>query len=200
MLTVLSIPGPGEDAAAAGDLDITDDLVLTGAGPESTIVDGAQLDRVFHVDPGLKGISAELRGFTIRNGKTVIRSSGRTGVDCCSAPPTPWVGRTRPTRSPWSTASFGTPAPKGAQVRSRTTRTMTLIRHPGRLQPPGPRRGWNRNTDLGKLTLIDSTVADNTTAQSGGGISEPGDSEEVRVLDERRSRSSPSLASARLLW
>src|SRR5262245_25876067 len=32
---LLAIAGPGEDAAATGDLDITDDLVLTGAGAES---------------------------------------------------------------------------------------------------------------------------------------------------------------------
>src|SRR5262249_12990409 len=40
----LSIAGPAEDAAATGDLDITDDLILNGAGAETTIVDGAQLD------------------------------------------------------------------------------------------------------------------------------------------------------------
>ncbi|MGZ6070666.1 MAG: hypothetical protein ACXWK8_05580, partial [Myxococcaceae bacterium] len=37
----LTISGPAEDAAATGDLDITDDLLLVGAGASSTIVDGA---------------------------------------------------------------------------------------------------------------------------------------------------------------
>src|SRR5262249_39929455 len=45
----LSIPDPFEDQAATGDLDITDDLTLTGAGAGSTIVDGGQLDRVFDI-------------------------------------------------------------------------------------------------------------------------------------------------------
>ena len=42
----LSIPGPLEDEAATGDLDITDDLTLTGAGAANTIIDGGGLDRV----------------------------------------------------------------------------------------------------------------------------------------------------------
>ena len=46
---VLAIPGAGEDASATGDLDITDDLTITGSGAGRTIVDGGHLDRVFHV-------------------------------------------------------------------------------------------------------------------------------------------------------
>jgi CSLREA domain-containing protein len=45
----LSIPGPFEDQAATGDLDITDDLTLTGAGAANTIIDGGGLDRVFDI-------------------------------------------------------------------------------------------------------------------------------------------------------
>src|SRR5437660_359344 len=41
----LSIPGSFEDEAATGDLDITDDLTLIGAGARSTIIDGGGLDR-----------------------------------------------------------------------------------------------------------------------------------------------------------
>src|SRR6266516_2056309 len=52
---VLAILGAGEDAAVTGDLDITDDLTITGAGAESTIVDGGHIDRVFHVVRRLEG-------------------------------------------------------------------------------------------------------------------------------------------------
>ena len=45
----LTIAGTGEDAAATGDLDITDDLTIIGAGADSTIIDADQIDRVFHV-------------------------------------------------------------------------------------------------------------------------------------------------------
>src|SRR3972149_1968169 len=45
----LSIAGTGENAAATGDLDFTDDAVLQGAGVSATVIDGQKLDRVLHV-------------------------------------------------------------------------------------------------------------------------------------------------------
>ncbi|MCA9885495.1 MAG: CSLREA domain-containing protein, partial [Anaerolineae bacterium] len=45
---LLTIPGTDEDAAATGDLDITDPLLLIGDGQGETIIDGNDLDRVFH--------------------------------------------------------------------------------------------------------------------------------------------------------
>jgi CSLREA domain-containing protein len=45
----LEIPGQYEDAAATGDLDITADLILTGAGKGQTTIDAAGLDRVLHI-------------------------------------------------------------------------------------------------------------------------------------------------------
>src|SRR5271157_3070418 len=47
----LTIPGADEEAAATGDLDVTDVLVIQGAGAGTTIVDGAGLDRLFDVHP-----------------------------------------------------------------------------------------------------------------------------------------------------
>ena len=41
----LTIPGQGEDAAAAGDLDITDNLTITGAGAATTIIQACELRR-----------------------------------------------------------------------------------------------------------------------------------------------------------
>ena len=57
-----------ENAAAAGDLDILEDLTIKGAGRNKTFVDAAQLDRVFHVRPGVD--KAVFEGLTIRNGQT----------------------------------------------------------------------------------------------------------------------------------
>ncbi len=61
----LTIPGANEDADQTGDLDISGTLIVTGAGPDKTIVDGNGVDRVFHV---LLGAHATLSGMTIRNG------------------------------------------------------------------------------------------------------------------------------------
>jgi len=61
----LSVTGSGEDASFTGDLDITDDLTITGAGWATTIIDGGGIDRVFHI---LSGATTEISGVTIRNG------------------------------------------------------------------------------------------------------------------------------------
>src|SRR5439155_19826905 len=36
----LTISGPGEDAAATGDLDLTTSVMIAGAGARSTVIDG----------------------------------------------------------------------------------------------------------------------------------------------------------------
>jgi hypothetical protein len=62
----LSIQGQGENAAATGDLDITGDLMITGAGPASTIIDGGtSQDTIFQILPGA---TVSISGVTIRNG------------------------------------------------------------------------------------------------------------------------------------
>ena len=45
----LTISGPNENAAATGDLDILDNLIIIGAGRDRTFIDGAGLDRVFDI-------------------------------------------------------------------------------------------------------------------------------------------------------
>jgi CSLREA domain-containing protein len=65
----LTIPGRAEDAAATGDLDITDDVVITGAGRDATVIDGGGLDRVFHSRLFFHSeLSVEISALTIRNG------------------------------------------------------------------------------------------------------------------------------------
>ena len=47
----LTLAGANEDGGATGDLDITSDINIQGAGRELTFVDGGQLDRVIHLVP-----------------------------------------------------------------------------------------------------------------------------------------------------
>src|SRR5438874_2252898 len=51
----ITIPGRFEGfgiyRSAIGQFDITNDLTINGAGASTTIIDGNNLDRVFHVDP-----------------------------------------------------------------------------------------------------------------------------------------------------
>ncbi len=63
----LRIKGAKEDQCATGDLDILDDLTITGAGAASTKVDGRKAkDRVFDVDPF---VAVTISGVTITKGK-----------------------------------------------------------------------------------------------------------------------------------
>ncbi|NUM47759.1 MAG: CSLREA domain-containing protein, partial [Anaerolineales bacterium] len=46
---ILTLPGTGENLSLTGDLDVTDDLILQGAGKTVTIISGNSIDRVFHI-------------------------------------------------------------------------------------------------------------------------------------------------------
>lgn len=70
---LLTIPGTAEDQAATGDLDITDGLILNGADPATTIVDGGALDHVFHVQTNHP---VTLTGLTIQNGNAPYPGGG----------------------------------------------------------------------------------------------------------------------------
>src|SRR2546425_4500019 len=45
----LTIAGAGNNSATSGDLDISEELTIVGAGARTTIIDGNRLDRVFDI-------------------------------------------------------------------------------------------------------------------------------------------------------
>jgi hypothetical protein len=65
--------GPGEDAAASGDLDVAGDLSIVGAGPGLTIIQATGDDRAFDILPGA---SLTVSGARIRKGEIKIESGG----------------------------------------------------------------------------------------------------------------------------
>jgi len=69
----LSIIGANENADATGDLDLTSDMTIHGAGADTTIIDGHQLDRVFDIQPLATILIASL---TIQNGASGDNSGG----------------------------------------------------------------------------------------------------------------------------
>ncbi len=76
---ILTIPGPFEDHAATGDLDITQDLTILGAGAASTIIDGNGAvtgDRVFQVASAPTPITVRISGVTIRGGRIAGTNGG----------------------------------------------------------------------------------------------------------------------------
>ena len=67
---VLSLTGPGEDASQSGDLDISSDVTIRGAGAAVTYIDGGSFsepvsDRVIHI---LNGAGLTLSGVTVQGG------------------------------------------------------------------------------------------------------------------------------------
>ena len=72
----LGLHGSGDDASLAGDLDITDDLTITGNGTTKTVVDGNGVDRVLHVDPLGSGPRVQMSGLTARGGNASGEGGG----------------------------------------------------------------------------------------------------------------------------
>jgi CSLREA domain-containing protein len=70
---VLSRPGAEENQNQTGDLDIADELTILGAGASATIIDANGIDRVLQV---LKGRVARIEGVTLTGGRT---ADGRDG-------------------------------------------------------------------------------------------------------------------------
>ncbi len=74
---MLTLAGANEDLNATGDLDILADLVLRGARLDGTQFDGAQLDRVLHILPGVKVTISDL---TISNGQAPTPEGDQPGA------------------------------------------------------------------------------------------------------------------------
>lgn len=79
---VLSLEGEGENEGLTGDLDVRDDVDIQGAGRDTTIIDAAGNDRVFHVHTE---VGLTISGVTIRNGVSPdggggIRHDGEAGL------------------------------------------------------------------------------------------------------------------------
>jgi hypothetical protein len=62
---ILSIEGRFEDATATGDLDITDDVNIEGAGETQTIINASGIDRVIHI---LANATVEIADLTVTGG------------------------------------------------------------------------------------------------------------------------------------
>ena len=75
----LTIVGTLEDEGLTGDIDITDDVVIEGAGAEGTRLDAARIDRYFHTPSVNVAVSVTLRSLTIENGMAITGGGIRVG-------------------------------------------------------------------------------------------------------------------------
>lgn len=64
----LSLSGISEDASASGDLDVLDAVEIIGPDSATTVLDGAQLDRLIDLHNSAAGL-IRLQGLSLRNGR-----------------------------------------------------------------------------------------------------------------------------------
>jgi hypothetical protein len=158
----LTIPGVGEDGGAFGDLDITGDLVLAGAGAATTIIQACAVDqktdpcpagqgiaddRVLHVDPAAAGLTVRIAGVTLQHGgPDQVPFVAANGGGLLLGPHAGFA------------SGVGTLTLFAAVVRANQT----------------PQSGGGLLNNGGTLVVTDSTVSDNRAAGDGGGIANQG--------------------------
>ena len=155
----LSIAGAGEDAAATGDLDVTDDLTISGAGAATTIIDGGALDRVFDVlGPGTVNqpvSTVEIAGVTIRNGNTLPSGGGIYSDHATLTISSSTISGNTGSHGGGIYSAGGTVALSNSTVSGNTA----WLGNGGGIRGAGA-----------TLTISSSTVNDNTAAGDAGGI------------------------------
>ncbi|MFQ6026024.1 MAG: choice-of-anchor Q domain-containing protein [Dehalococcoidia bacterium] len=152
----LTLEGAGEDKSATGDLDITDNLIIKGAGMDRTVIDGKGLDRVLEV--GSRD-EVHLSRLTIRNGAV---SGDGGGIFSDGVLTLLEVAVQDNTASDDAGGIFN-------------SRTLTLIdsRVTGNLAA-GDDGGGILVTESDTLTVVNSTISDNTAADDGGALRNEG--------------------------
>ncbi len=184
----LTIPGVAENAAATGDLDITQDLTIIGEGAANTIIqacmadqkaapcpagEGIADDRVFHVDPVPAGIIVEIDDVAIQNGgpdHIAFHSPHGAGILLgVHVFFSPGVGTLTLTdsvvRNNHSTALFGDAGGGGVYNNGGSLNVINSAISDNLASGDG---GGIANN--GSLTLTNSTIGSNTAGGQGGGI------------------------------
>lgn len=148
-----------ETAANAGDLNLTDDLVLIGAGANRTTINGGGLDRIFQVPVG---ITVEIRDVTLTNGRSggaggAIRNEGTLTIARS-------VIQGNSTVSGTAGAGFGGAILTDGDGSSLTVTDSTLSNN-------SATGGGGALTIGGRVTLDNVTISGNrSTADFGGGL------------------------------
>jgi CSLREA domain-containing protein len=187
----LTIAGQGEDSSATGDLDITGNLTIEGVGASLTVVNGNDIDRVFHILPNATVVisgtgiiggmtpDADLGGgiqnagtLTLKN--SIVDDNTAYALDCFYSLGG-GINNDGNVSIISSTISGNTATWGGGILNSGTmTITHTTISGNDSALGGGIRNGWS---SPGRLTIIDSTIYDNSAtmecdsiASYGGGI------------------------------
>jgi CSLREA domain-containing protein len=149
----LTISGKNENAAASGDLDVTESVTINGAGTASTIIDANAIDRVFEFRGS--GGAYVVSSLTMRNGSTIGSTAGG-----CIALNAGSLTMPRVTITDCTAANAG----GGIWINPSTIVTIVGSTIAGNSAPQGG--GINSQ---GMTTIANSTISGNTATSSVGG-------------------------------
>lgn len=156
----LTVRGAAEDGAASGDLDLTDTVTITGAGPTVTVVDGRKAkDRVFDVYAG-----AALSGLTIQKGRVPKDDTGERGGGCLRTSSTLEVSSAAFTRCKSSEDAGALDAQNAAVTLTDVLFTRNKTRDDGGAV----------DVDGGTATLLRVTFERNKAGDEGGALESSG--------------------------
>jgi uncharacterized repeat protein (TIGR01451 family) len=171
----------GEDLALSGDLDILDDLTISGTGTANTVIDGGGVDRVFDIDTG---VTVTLFDLTVQGGNVVgesgggIRNAGTlsldnttttsnvSGIDGGAILNSDTLTLIESTVSGNQSTGNGGGIFNDSGVLTVTRSTVSGNDASG----AGSNGGGIYNANGGSLTTTNSTITDNFADDSGGGI------------------------------
>ncbi len=156
--------GGNDNTAQAGDLDITEDLTVVGAGDGVTIIDGNLLspsDRIFDIRPSAH---VSMTGVTIRDGSTassggairigdpsVVSGDASLDISNCSI-----------------LNNTATPGSKGGGLLNATAGSILTITNCSIANNSASYGGGIQNN--GSLTIVNSNIYSNTVDTAGGAI------------------------------
>ena len=153
--------------AAVGDLDLTESVIIQGAGSALTVVqwdDAATVkDRIFHVYHPTEDVFAEIRGLTARNGELLAEPLGEGPPSDLGDLPTEWRGMRAGAgiaMGPAANAVLNDPNKEGGAPSSDGGEGGSQ-----RPDDPGDETGGSY-----ALTLSDVQISDNATEGDGGGL------------------------------
>ena len=155
----LTLVGINEDEGLTGDLDITDDLTINGAGASATIIDGNGSDRVLHipaVSPSLigNGATVQMNDLTIRNGMVTSAGGGIYNGGSLSLSNSVVSGNTQ-----------NQGGSHGGSISNLGILNLSNVIVSGNTGSIG-----NIYNGYGTVNITNSTISGNTALDAGGGI------------------------------
>ncbi len=151
----------GEDNSVTGDLDITSNLTLLGAGAQDTILQSDGNDRVIHV----KGsIEVEINGLTVKGGKVTDENGGGINTEIAKS----IVINSKVTENEVISNLIGSEGGGIANNGGELIIDGCTVSHNSSAANNG--EGGGVYTEFGPLTVNNSTISYNIADGRGGGV------------------------------